>query len=501
VLLDPMHEVPAVIEAARLVKQEGEAEVMCALTFTLSNIHTDAFYADFARAVGQSADIDLFYIKDPSGLLSVDRARTLVPAVKAAIGNRPLEIHAHTTIGQGMLSSLEAAKLGVSAIHVGIGPGATDLRCRSQPDAGEPGGSGAHGAIDKAALARLTQYWTRLAAAEGLPGQPQNFDASFLRHQIAGGVMTTTARQLDELGLSDRLGAVIAETEQVRAELGYPIMVTPFPQMVMSQALFNVIGDRRYAQVSDQVVRYCLGKFGKPTSPIDPQVLAAIMDRPRARTGARAHLPALADLRRQFGVHLSDEEFLLRAVMPPEQVDAMQAAGRSRAGYTPGRADARPAAQARRATTGARYRDRTAGLSPRPPCGSRRMTLSKDLRPPARCRRLRVRHGWHDRAGRCQRRAQGPASCHRAARGAEGAGHALCRLHQRHGQAARRLCRLAAQGRLSGGGCADAPSSSTADWLRRSGVGKVRVLGNAGCRAPLDDAGLDVVGPDEAAEG
>ncbi|GAO56031.1 MULTISPECIES: biotin carboxyl carrier protein [unclassified Novosphingobium] len=338
VLLDPMHEVPAVIEAARLVKQEGEAEVMCALTFTLSNIHTDAFYADFARAVGQSADIDLFYIKDPSGLLSVDRARTLVPAVKAAIGNRPLEIHAHTTIGQGMLSSLEAAKLGVSAIHVGIGPGGDGS---SLPEANrmlanlEEAGHAV--AIDKAALARLTQYWTRLAAAEGLPpGQPQNFDASFLRHQIAGGVMTTTARQLDELGLSDRLGAVIAETEQVRAELGYPIMVTPFPQMVMSQALFNVIGDRRYAQVSDQVVRYCLGKFGKPTSPIDPQVLAAIMDRPRARElEHEPTFPALADLRRQFGVHLSDEEFLLRAVMPPEQVDAMQAAGRSRPGYTP----------------------------------------------------------------------------------------------------------------------------------------------------------------------
>jgi hypothetical protein len=74
------------------------------------------------------------------------------------------------------------------------------------------------------------------------------------------------------------------------------------------------------------------------------------MDRPRARElEHEPTFPALADLRRQFGVHLSDEEFLLRAVMPPEQVDAMQAAGRSRATYTPGRADARPAAQARRA--------------------------------------------------------------------------------------------------------------------------------------------------------
>lgn len=338
VLLDPMHEVPAVIEAAKLVKQEGSAETMCALTFTLSEVHTDKFYADFARAVAQSPDIDLFYIKDPSGLLSVDRVRTLAPAVKAAIGNRPLEIHAHTTIGQGMLSSIEAAKLGISAIHVGVGPGGDGS---SLPEAGrtlanlEEAGHAVD--LDPAALARLSTYWNRVAAAEGLPpGRPQNFDASFLRHQIAGGVMTTTARQLEELGLADRLGAVIEETEQVRAELGYPIMVTPFPQMVMSQALFNVIGTHRYAQVSDQVIRYCLGKFGKPTSSIDPAVLAAIMDRPRARElENEPDFPALADLRRQFGINMPDEEFLLRAVMPGEQVDAMLAAGPSRASYSP----------------------------------------------------------------------------------------------------------------------------------------------------------------------
>jgi oxaloacetate decarboxylase alpha subunit len=80
--------------------------------------------------------------------------------------------------------------------------------------------------------------------------------------------------------------------------------------------------------VSDQVIRYCLGKFGKPTSPIDPAVLATIMDRPRARElEAEPTFPALADLRRQFGHGLPDEEFLLRAVMPGDQVDAMLAAG------------------------------------------------------------------------------------------------------------------------------------------------------------------------------
>jgi oxaloacetate decarboxylase (Na+ extruding) subunit alpha len=338
VILDPMHEVPAVIAAARIVKEEGDAEVMGALTFTLSDVHDDAFYAGFAKALAASPDIDLFYLKDPSGLMSVDRVRTLAPAVKAVIGNRPLEIHAHNTLGLGELSSLEAAKLGISAIHVGIGPGGDGS---SLPEAERMVANlieaGHDVAIDRDVLAQLSAYWTRLAQAEGLPpGTPQAFDASFLRHQIAGGVMTTTKRQLEELGMGDKLSAVIAETEQVRAELGYPIMVTPFPQMVMSQALFNVIGTRRYAQVSDQVIRYVLGKFGKPTNPVDRTVLAAILDRPQARALAdEDDFPTLADLRKRFGATMEDEEFLLRAVMPGDQVDAMMAAGRSRATCTP----------------------------------------------------------------------------------------------------------------------------------------------------------------------
>jgi len=338
VVLDPMHEVPAVIEAARIIKQEGEAEVMAALTFTLSDVHDDAFYATFAKALMASPDIDLFYLKDPSGLMSIDRVRTLAPAVKAVIGERPLEIHAHNTLGLGEMSSLEAAKLGISAIHVGIGPAGDGS---SLPNAERMVANlveaGHDVAIDRDVLAQLSDYWQRVARAEGLPpGAPQGFDASFLRHQIAGGVMTTTKRQLEELGLGHRLADVIAETEQVRAELGYPIMVTPFPQMVMSQALFNVIGERRYAQVSDQVIRYVLGKFGKPTNPIDKSVEAAILDRPHAKAiMSEPDFPSLADLRKKFGATMNDEEFLLRAVMPGDQVDAMLSAGRSRATYKP----------------------------------------------------------------------------------------------------------------------------------------------------------------------
>jgi oxaloacetate decarboxylase (Na+ extruding) subunit alpha len=147
--------------------------------------------------------------------------------------------------------------------------------------------------------------------------------------------MTTTRRQLREIGLEDRFDSLIDEVGRVRAELGHPIMVTPFPQMVVSQALFNLIGER-YANVPDQIIRYVLGSFGRPTTPIESDVQDRILDRPRARElAAEPEPPTPAELRRQFGRSVSDEELLLRAHMPAEQVDAMLAAGPAREHFNP----------------------------------------------------------------------------------------------------------------------------------------------------------------------
>jgi len=122
----------------------------------------------------------------------------------------------------------------------------------------------------------------------------------------------------------------------VRAELGYPIMVTPFPQMVCSQALFNILGSERYANVSDQIIRYALGKFGRPSGPIDAAVLNRILNRGRADEIRREPGPPdLDEQRRQFKPGISDEEFLLRATMPAQLVDAMVARGPACRRYNP----------------------------------------------------------------------------------------------------------------------------------------------------------------------
>ena len=338
VLLDPMHDMDAVRQTARMIKRAGGTQTIVALTYTISAVHDDAFYAGIAGQAATSPHIDRAYIKDPAGLLTPERARTLIPAVRARLSGKPLELHAHCTIGLSPLVYLAAPDLGVSVLQVGCGALADGS---SLPDASRIVANlrelGHTVDVDDRLLALVARYFDRLAAAESLPsGRPQPYDAAFTRHQLAGGVLTTLRRQLSELGLSDRFDAVIEEVSRVRAELGYPIMVTPFPQIVMGQALSNVLGSERYGVVADQVIRYVLGSFGKPTAPVEPWVLDRILDRPRARELAAEPPPLpVAELRRRLPRGISDEELLLRFAMPADEVEAMLAASPAPRHYTP----------------------------------------------------------------------------------------------------------------------------------------------------------------------
>jgi oxaloacetate decarboxylase alpha subunit len=335
-LADPMNDTEGNLAGARMAG--GADYVVGALVYTLSPIHDDAHYAERARALAASPDVDALYIKDPGGLLTPTRARTLIPAVMAVIGDKPLELHAHCTIGLADLTYLEGAELGVETLQCASG-GAADGTSNPPVERviANLKALGHSVDIDEEAALEAGRYFTALAEAEGLPvGQPQAFDGAYLRHQLPGGMVGTMRRHLGEQRLSHLEGQVIEEIGRVREELGWPIVMTPFAQMVMTQAVMNVTGKERYAVIPDEVVRYALGRFGRPNVPIAGHVMDRIMADPRARElAAESGLPELADLRRRFGANLSDEEFLLRATMPSGQVDAMQAAGPARRDYDP----------------------------------------------------------------------------------------------------------------------------------------------------------------------
>ena len=130
----------------------------------------------------------------------------------------------------------------------------------------------------------MSAYFTELARAEGLPpGTPSDFDESYFSHQLPGGMLTTMKRQLAEIRQLDKLPAAFEETARVRAELGYPIMVTPFSQVVATQAVMNVLSGERYANVPDEAMRYMLGRFGSPPGAVDETIKDRILSRPRAK--------------------------------------------------------------------------------------------------------------------------------------------------------------------------------------------------------------------------
>jgi oxaloacetate decarboxylase alpha subunit len=271
-------------------------------------------------------------------LLTAERARTLITALRAQLGSTPLELHSHCTIGLSARSYMVAAELGVQALQVALGPLANGS---SLPDAERVLANlrelGFTVDVDARLLGLAANYFASLSRAERLPaGRPQDYDASYLRHQLAGGVLSTTRRQLAELSLEHRYADLLQEVIRVRADLGHPIMVTPFPQMVCAQALNNLLSGERYANVADPVIRYALGKFGRPSAPLAANVLDRIMSLARTRELEReGAMPELAELRRRFAPRIDDDEFLLRATMPSQQVDAMLAAGPAGRHYNP----------------------------------------------------------------------------------------------------------------------------------------------------------------------
>jgi len=337
-LADPMNDADSNIACARMVKEGGGEYVITALVYTLSPIHDDAHYVERARKLAACPDVDALYIKDPGGLLTPNRARTLIPAIKAVIGSKPLELHAHCTIGLAEHTYMDAPDHGVSVLQCASG-GAADGTSNppSERVLSNLRALGHSVSIDDEALAAVTRYFTQLAEAEGLPvGRPQAFDAAYLRHQLPGGMVGTMRRQLAESRLSHLEAAVIEELGRVREELGWPIVMTPFAQMVLTQAVMNVTNKERYQVVPDEVIRYALGRFGKPNVPIDPKVMDRIDSLSRTRElRAEAPMAPLGELRHLIGARFSDEEFLLRAVMPGGLVDAMLAAGPALRRYDP----------------------------------------------------------------------------------------------------------------------------------------------------------------------
>ena len=186
--------------------------------------------------------------------------------------------------------------------------------------------------MDEEVLRPVSDYFTAVARREGLPiGAPVEYDYSQYLHQVPGGMISNLRHQLARVGLGDHMERALEEVVRVREELGYPIMVTPLSQFVGSQAAINIIVGERYKEVTDQVILYALGRWGREGSEtMDAEVKDRILGCPRARELAAwvPPEPTIQELRAKYGgAGVSDEELLLRYFLTREEIDTMRAAG------------------------------------------------------------------------------------------------------------------------------------------------------------------------------
>ncbi len=321
--IDKMHRLAKVAKAY-------DAEVAGAIMFTLSPVHTDAYYADKADKISASPEIDTILLYDTAGVLDPDRMRTLVPAIMAKARGKPIEFHSNNILGASGIAYVEAIKLGIRILHTACGPMANGPSVPSvEVMARNIELMGHTHDLDTTLLPEIGGHFERVAAAAGFPvGVPQEYDLFSIQHQIPGGMMGTLKAQLVQHKMEDKLDEVLAETGRVRRELGYPGMATPFSQLVGTLAVLNIVTGARYSIIPDEVIQYAGEHYGKPVAPIDPDVLDKIMAAPRAKEvlAAPPEQPTVEELRKRYGTE-DDDELILRALVPGPDIEKMRAAG------------------------------------------------------------------------------------------------------------------------------------------------------------------------------
>jgi len=306
-------------------------ETVVNLIYAVSPRHTDAYYARKAREAAAMRPYRICF-KDVGGMLTPERTRTLVRLIRENVGDTTLEFHAHCNNGLAPVCVLEAVKEGIRIVHTSIPPLANGS---AQPSvfnvAANLRALGYKPLVNEEVLRPVEQHFRWVAQRENFPiGAPREYDEQWYRHQVPGGMISNLRHQLKMLGKENCLPQVLEEAAQVRAEFGHPIMVTPFAQFVGSQAAINVMVGERYKEVTDQVIQYALGMWGKEGSDsMDREVRAKILHRPRARELDKWEVPqpTLEEVRRKYGgPSLSDEELLLRFYAGPDFVDALNLA-------------------------------------------------------------------------------------------------------------------------------------------------------------------------------
>ncbi|MBR4904776.1 MAG: pyruvate carboxylase subunit B [Selenomonadaceae bacterium] len=246
-------------------------EVQGCLVYTISPVHTNETFVNLAKEL-QEMGCHSVCIKDMSGLLAPYAADDLVRKLKAAL-DIPVELHTHCTSGFGHATYIKAIEAGVDIVDCALSPFSSDT---SQPCTetivAMLKGTERDTGLDRQAMTPIAKHFLgvkqELIKEFGLKGY-FDINVNVLDFQIPGGMLSNLANQLKEAGMEDKYQDLLDEMPRVRADAGYPPLVTPSSQIVGTMATFNVMTGERYKMIPNEFKDLVRGKFGRTSVPID----------------------------------------------------------------------------------------------------------------------------------------------------------------------------------------------------------------------------------------
>lgn len=322
-VFDALNDSRNLITAIEATKEAG-GHCQAAISYTTSEIHTVDYFVDLAKELA-SLGADSLCIKDMAGVLLPETGFELVSRIKDAV-TLPLEVHTHATSGIAEMTYLKVAEAGADIIDTAISSfsgGTSQPATEAMNFALENLGYDTGLKMDK--VAEIAEYFNPLRDEfrnEGLLNpKVKDTEPKTLIYQVPGGMLSNLLSQLKEQGLADRYEEVLAEVPKVRADLGYPPLVTPLSQMVGTQALMNVISGERYKLVPSEIKDYVRGLYGRSPVAITPEIRHLIIGDEAVMTERPADFlaPQLPEFEKAIAQYATTEEDVLSYALFPQQ--------------------------------------------------------------------------------------------------------------------------------------------------------------------------------------
>ena len=321
-IFDALNDVRNLESSVNAVKKFGGEAQLC-ISYTLSDIHTTEYFVHLAKQL-EDMGADSICIKDMAGLLLPQATFDLVKAIKANT-SVPLQIHSHCTSGVAPVVYQRAVEAGADIIDtamspLGMGTSQPATEVMAAVFTGTPYDTG----LDLNLLAEIAEHFKPLrekALETGLlDPKVLGVDIKTLQYQVPGGMLSNLVSQLKEQNAIDRFDEVLREIPKVRADLGYPPLVTPTSQIVGTQSVLNVIAGERYKIATNETKDLARGMYGKTPAPISDEIfekLAGGMERITCRP-ADLVPPELEKAEAELGIYKTQPEDVLSYALFPQ---------------------------------------------------------------------------------------------------------------------------------------------------------------------------------------